>query len=208
MRISLTSPYATGTIFDTALDGHGSGWRRACPRRTIMLSASVLASKRNAIVLGLLVVALAGTAARGDEPRLSISGYDPVAYFTDGRPIQGNADFEYLWHRSRWRFASSEHRDLFSKNPEHYAPQYDGYCAMGASRDAAAHKDTVDPNAWTIVDGKLYLAHNSFALDKWREHSKEYIKRADADWHVVADLPDPVVVGPPCAASPPTNTVA
>ena len=117
-----------------------------------MLSASVLASKRNAIVLGVLVVALAGTAARGDEPRLSISGYDPVAYFTDGRPIQGNADFEYLWHRSRWRFASSEHRDLFSKNPEHYAPQYDGYCAMGASRDAAAHKDTVDPNAWTIVD--------------------------------------------------------
>ena len=85
-----------------------------------------------------LVATLAGSAAWADEPRLSISGYDPVAYFTDGRPVQGKPDFEYRWHKLRWRFASSEHRDLFTKGPGHFAPQYDGYCAMGAAADAAA----------------------------------------------------------------------
>jgi len=158
--------------------------------------------------IGLLLVTLAGTSARGDEPRLSIGGYDPVAYFTDGKPIQGKADLEYLWHRSRWRFASSEHRDLFSKDPDRYAPQYDGYCAMGVTNDAAAHKDTVDPNAWAIVDGKLYLVHNSFWLTEWQRQAKSYIKRADANWQIVADLPAPVIVGAPCAASPPTTEVA
>ena len=109
---------------------------------------------------GLLFMVLFGSTARGDEPRLSISGYDPVAYFTDGRPVRGKADFEYVWRKLRWRFASGEHRDLFVKDPQRYAPQYDGYCAMGVAVEAAAHKDTVDPEAWAIVDGKLYLVHS------------------------------------------------
>jgi enamine deaminase RidA (YjgF/YER057c/UK114 family) len=173
-----------------------------------MWRASVLTRNQSAALLGLLFVPLFGSAPRADEPRLSISGYDPVAYFTDGKPVQGKADLEYLWHKSRWRFASSEHRDLFIKDPEHYAPQYDGYCAMGAAVDAAAHKDTVDPNAWAIVEGKLYLVHSSYWLAQWRERAKEYIKQADADWQVVAELPAPIIVGPPCAASPPTTEFA
>ena len=104
---------------------------------------------------GLVLASLPSSAARGEEARLSISGYDPVAYFTDGKPIQGKPDLETLWHRLRWRFASVSHRDMFVKDPDRYTPQYDGYCAMGASLDAAAHKDTVDPEAWAIVDGKL-----------------------------------------------------
>ena len=122
-----------------------------------MSRAAFLAPAWGAASVALLFVTLSGSTARGDEPKLSISGYDPVAYFTDGKPVPGKSDLEYLWHKLRWRFASSEHRDLFSKDPERYAPQYDGYCAMGASIDAAAHKDTVDPEAWAIVDGKLYL---------------------------------------------------
>ena len=162
-----------------------------------------------ATLLGLLSATLFAPLARGDEPRLSISGYDPVAYFTDGKPLQGKAEFEYLWHRLRWRFANNDHRgDLFMKSPDRYAPQYDGYCAMGTSNDAAAHKDTVDPEAWAIVDGKLYLTHNQYCLKVWREKADEYIRRADASWQAVADLPEPIVVGPPCAASPPTTKVA
>ena len=69
--------------------------------------------------------------ARSDEPKLSISGYDPVAYFTDGKPVQGKSEFEYLWHKLRWRFADGTHRELFVKDPDRYTPQYDGYCAMG-----------------------------------------------------------------------------
>jgi len=173
-----------------------------------MCNPSFLALNRGITFLGLVFVALFGATARGDEPKLSISGYDPVAYFTDGRPVQGKAEFEYVWRNLRWRFASGEHRDLFIKDPQRYAPQYDGYCAMGAAAEAGAHKDTVDPGAWAIVDGKLYLVHTRYWLEKWREKAEEYIKQADKDWQTLADLPDPVIVGSPCAASPPTTVVA
>ena len=173
-----------------------------------MWRASFLTPRLSGALLGLLSVTVIGASARADEPPLSISGYDPVAYFTDGRPVQGKTDYEYLWHKLRWRFASGEHRDMFSKDPKRYVPQYDGYCAMGMVNDAAAHKDTVDPNAWAIVDGKLYLVHETLGLQLWRERAAEYIKRADLNWHAVEDLPAPTIVGPPCAASPPTTLVA
>ena len=162
----------------------------------------------SAAFVGLLFATMLAPGARSEEPRLSISGYDSVAYFTDGKPVQGKAEIEYLWHRLRWRFASAEHRDLFTKAPDRYAPQYDGYCAMGVSNDDAAHKDTVDPEAWAIVDGKLYLTHNKYWLEVWREHSEEYIKRANASWQALADRAEPAIVGPPCPASPQTTKVA
>ena len=171
------------------------------------MRASYLAITRGTTLLGLLLMVLFASTARGDEPRLSISGYDPVAYFTVGKPVRGKAEFEHVWHKMRWRFASAEHRDLFIKDPERYAPQYDGYCALGAAIETAAHKDTVDPEAWAIIDGKLYLVHSTYWLEQWRQKAKEYIKQADKDWQAVANLPDPVIVGAPCAASPPTNTV-
>jgi enamine deaminase RidA (YjgF/YER057c/UK114 family) len=174
-----------------------------------MSKAAFLVPAWGAASVALLFLTPPGSTARGDEPKLSISGYDPVAYFTDGKPVPGKSDLEYQWHKLRWRFASSEHRDLFSKDPARYAPQYDGYCAMGASLDEAAHKDTVDPAAWTIVDGKLYLLHHDgYWLAQWRDQAKEFIKRADANWQAIADLPAPTIVGPPCAASPPTTSVA
>jgi enamine deaminase RidA (YjgF/YER057c/UK114 family) len=171
-------------------------------------TASFFGLKRSTKLLALLFATFIATTAWGDEPRLSISGYDPVAYFTDGKPVQGKPEFEYSWHRLRWRFVSGEHRDLFTRDPNHYAPQYDGYCAMGVSENEAAHKDTVDPEAWAIVDGKLYLAHNRYLMQVWRESAKQHILQADQDWEVVKDLPAPEFVGPPCAASPPTTKVA
>jgi enamine deaminase RidA (YjgF/YER057c/UK114 family) len=163
-------------------------------------------SKRCATLFGLLVSVL-GAAAWGDEARLSISGYDPVAYFTDGKPVQGSSEFEYVWHDARWRFASAAHRDLFVKNPEHYAPQYDGYCAMGVAWQQP-HKDTVDPNAWAIVDGKLYLTHTTRSLDAWRQNAAENIKRADGNWSTVEHQAEPVIVGPPCRDRPPSVVIS
>ena len=157
---------------------------------------------------GLVLATLLSSAARGEEARQSISGYDPVAYFTDGKPVQGKPDLDYLWHRLRWRFAKVSHRDMFVKDPDRYAPQYDGYCAMGAAIDAAAHKDTVDPEAWAIVDGKLYLTHTKYSLQQWREKATEHIKQADRDWPAVKNLPEPEIVGPPCATSPPAIKTA
>src|SRR5271165_5462044 len=86
-----------------------------------------------AAVLALLFVIVLVPTARSEETKISISGYDPVAYFTDGKPVQGKTEFEYLWHKLRWRFANEAHRNLFAKEPDRYTPQYDGYCAMGVS---------------------------------------------------------------------------
>jgi hypothetical protein len=173
-----------------------------------MRKASFDRPKLIAALFGMPFFALFGSAAQADEMPLSISGYDTVAYFTDARPVPGKTEFEHVWHKLRWRFASGEHRDLFLKDPNRYAPQYDGYCAMGVSNDADAHKDTVDPEAWAIVGGKLYLTHNRYWLEVWREHADELIKRADANWQAVADRAEPAIVGSPCAATPPTTKVA
>ena len=167
------------------------------PQVRVKLSAALLA----------LLVSLLGPAAWGEEVRLSIGGYDPVAYFTDGKPVPGNTEFEHVWHDTRWRFASAAHRDLFVKNPEQYAPQYDGYCAMGVAWEDP-HKDTVDPQAWAIVDGKLYLTHTTRSLDHWRQDADRNIKTADANWAAVKGQTEPAIIGPPCPAHPPTVVIS
>jgi enamine deaminase RidA (YjgF/YER057c/UK114 family) len=174
-----------------------------------MLESRLSRLKLSAMLSGLLLATGLSPAARSEELKLSISGYDPVAYFTDGKPVQGKAEIEHLWHKLRWRFASSEHREMFAKDPDHYAPQYDGYCAMGvAETGGVAHKDTVDPEAWAIVDGKLYLTHMPQGMDDWRQNPAAFIKQADANWAAVKDLAPPEILGPPCTASPPTTKVA
>jgi enamine deaminase RidA (YjgF/YER057c/UK114 family) len=145
--------------------------------------------------------------AQGGETRHAISGYDPVAYFTDRKPVPGVSEFEYVWHDARWRFSSASHRDLFVGDPNRYAPQYDGYCAGGMSSDSP-HKDTVDPEAWAIVDGKLYLTHTTRSLGRWQGNATENIKRADENWSTVVHQGEPVVVGPPCRVAPPTVVIS
>ena len=154
------------------------------------------------ITLVAVFVALFGAAARSDEARIALSGYDPVAYFTDGKPVRGVSDYEYAWHDARWYFASATHRNLFIADPDHYAPQYDGFCAMGASLDKGAHKDTVDPQAWAIVNGKLYLTHTVRSLDRWRQNTADNIERADEKWSTVKNQPEPAIVGAPCRDTP------
>ncbi|MGE0260377.1 MAG: YHS domain-containing (seleno)protein, partial [Alphaproteobacteria bacterium] len=137
-----------------------------------------------ALAVFVLSVVRLGSAA---EVRLAIGGYDPVAYFTDGKPVPGSGDNDYFWHDARWRFASTEHRDMLARDPERYAPQYDGYCAMGVSREKDTHKDIPDPHAWAIVDGKLYLTHNQEALARWQQNPAENIRRADLNWPKLKD---------------------
>src|SRR6516165_5901506 len=163
-------------------------------------------SLRCCAALTALAFLLLGTTV-GEGTRLSISGYDPVAYFTDGKPVPGKTEFEYVWHNARWRFASAAHRDLFVKDPERYAPRYDGYCALGVAWQQP-HKDTVDPNAWLIVDGKLYLTHSVHALDTWRQNAAANIKTADENWSTVRTEAEPGIVGPPCGAQPPTVVIS
>src|SRR5437879_3946850 len=87
------------------------------------------------------------------DERLALKGYDPVAYFTDAKPTPGGTAYEYVWDGQRYRFASAQHRDLFKSNPEKYAPQFGGSCAMNM---ASGIRRESDPSQWVISNGNLY----------------------------------------------------
>lgn len=110
---------------------------------------------------------------------LAIDGYDPVAYFTDGRPVEGSSEFSFAWQGATWRFASAAHRDLFAGSPGKYAPQYGGYCAYAV---AQGHTADIDPAAWTVVDGRLYLNYDLEIQKKWLADRDRFIRAADANW--------------------------
>jgi YHS domain-containing protein len=95
----------------------------------------------------------AGSAVAAEAP-LAIRGYDPVAYFTLGKPVQGVAAYEYVWDERRYRFSSVEHRDLFKADPARYAPRFANWCAIALSRGEMV---PANPEYWLISDGKLYL---------------------------------------------------
>lgn len=110
---------------------------------------------------------------------LAIDGYDPVAYFVDGKPVEGRKEFSWSWNGATWRFASAEHRDLFVAAPEKYAPQYGGYCAWAVSQGYTAG---IDPDAWTVRDGKLYLNYDLDVQKKWLADPDGLIAKGDANW--------------------------
>lgn len=113
------------------------------------------------------------------ENGIAIKGADPVAYFKEGKAIEGSKEFSYEWGNATWLFDSAEHRDLFAANPEAYAPQYGGYCAWAVSQNT---KETVDPKVWKIVDGKLYLNYNKSVQRTWSRDISGNIAQADAYW--------------------------
>jgi YHS domain-containing protein len=110
---------------------------------------------------------------------VAIQGYDPVAYFTDSKVIKGDAKFSYNWQGAAWHFATAQHRDLFAQNPEQYAPKYGGYCAYGVGEN---HTVDIDPEAWRIIDGKLYLNYSKDVQQKFLMEPAARIQRADQNW--------------------------
>jgi len=133
----------------------------------------------------LILLALATLSARAEKPvnttlfGVAIKGYDPVAYFTEAKPVQGDSDFTVEWNGAKWHFASAAHRDAFKAAPEKYAPQYGGYCAWAVSQ---GHTASIDPTAWKIVNGKLYLNYNSDVQKKWVGDISTNIAKADENW--------------------------
>lgn len=110
---------------------------------------------------------------------IAIGGYDPVAYFTRNKAEKGSKEYAYDWLGATWYFVSAKHRDLFAADAIKYAPQYGGNCSAQIARgDVAA----VSPEAWRIVDGKLYLIFSKRYLAEWEQDSRSYIAKADAQW--------------------------
>ncbi len=146
--------------------------------------------KRREFILGTLTVAGAiaisadGFAAQSkiysnSSTGIAINGYDPVAYFTENKPVEGSADISALWKGAKWHFASDKNRQTFLAMPDKYAPQYGGYCAFAVSYGSTA---TTVPEAWSIVDGKLYLNNSLGVRSRWNTDIPGYIKQANKNW--------------------------
>jgi len=109
----------------------------------------------------------------------AIHGYDAVAYFTEGKPVIGKKENSFVWKEEKWYFSSQKNLKTFKSNPEKFAPQFGGYCAYGMSR---GYKAKTDPDAWSIIDGKLYLNYNLDVKKIWSEKQSEFIEKATQNW--------------------------
>ena len=137
-----------------------------------------------AAALACAAPALAQKAEVFTDSGAAIRGYDPVAYFTDSKPVKGDAKYTYSWKGATWRFASAANRDAFAASPEKYAPQYGGYCAYGV---AGGYAVSTVPEAWTVRDGKLYLNYSAGVQKDWRKDPAGYIRKADGNWPKVLE---------------------
>jgi hypothetical protein len=136
-----------------------------------------------------LLLAFVATRTLAQKPLIystngvAINGYDPVAYFTESKPVLGDSTITYRYLDATWRFATAANRDAFAADPARYAPQYGGYCAFGLSRGYKAH---TLPEAWTIDHGKLYLNYNLKVRESWNKDRPAFIQKADTNWPTVS----------------------
>ena len=133
-----------------------------------------------------VAVPIARAQSAPKSSRLAIKGYDPVAYFTDGKPMPGKPEYEAVYDDTRYNFASTQHLDLFKADPDRYAPQFAGSCAAGI---AMGVKFEADPEQWLIVDGKLFVFSSADTADQMRAHSSEMIAKGRENWKSLADAP-------------------
>lgn len=116
----------------------------------------------------------------------AIDGYDAVAYFTVGKPVEGSSDYEFAWRGGNWRFANQENLDKFIAAPEMFAPQYGGWCAYAMSDQGRTVR--INPQAWYIHNGKLYLNYSKSVQKKWLEDVSTAIVEADGFYPKSTDL--------------------
>lgn len=142
------------------------------------------------LALGILPLLLAARlSVAGDYfevDGLALRGYDPVAYFEASMPVKGSAKHVFAYKGSTFQFATAANRKKFAADPEKYAPQFGGYCALGT---ANGYKVKTEPDAFKVVDGKLYLNYNRQVLDLWVKDEPGYIARANENWPEVSKQP-------------------
>jgi YHS domain-containing protein len=138
---------------------------------------------RRSFVAASVTVAFCGSAMAQTTPlgakRVALKGYDPVSYFTDGKPEKGSSEFTFAFDDTTYWFKSAEHRALFAADPERYAPQFDGYCAVQVSR---GQKVEADPEAWTITNGRLYVFSGKPGVPIFQEQPVAIAEKANENW--------------------------
>ncbi len=138
----------------------------------------------SAAVLLVSVVATPAFATDVTNSTPGISGYDPVAYFTEGKPMKGSGYHVAEYQGVTYAFASNDHKDMFKDNPGKYVPAYGGYCAFGV---AVGKKFVSDPETWKVVNGTLYLNLDKDIQSKWLQDVPGYITKSEANWKEIKD---------------------
>ncbi len=131
------------------------------------------------LLFGLLIATPAFTGEYFEKDGVAIGGYDPVAYFSEMKPVKGSPEFHTGYQGSTFYFATAANRDSFAEHPAKYAPQYGGYCAFGMAK---GYKAPIDPAAFTVVGDKLYLNYNGTVRALWVLDIQGYVKKADQNW--------------------------
>lgn len=116
---------------------------------------------------------------------VAIGGYDPVAYIIEHKPVKGLPEFQSVHRGSTFQFASAAHRDVFAAEPDKYAPRYGGYCAYGMAK---GYKAKIDPGAFSVIHGTLFLNYSDAVRTRWLSDVSGYIQQADANWPAVMTL--------------------
>lgn len=138
-----------------------------------------------AAVLTFSSFSFAGVDTETDENGIILAGHDAVAYFTEGKPVLGKANYTAVHNDAIYRFSSAENRDLFAQNPEKYAPMYGGFCAYGTT---FGKKFDIDGKAFKIVGGKLFVNKNLDVLKAWSEDVPKHIVEANDSWPDIKDV--------------------
>ena len=139
-------------------------------------------------LMGLLLASfglVAGVETATDDNEVILAGHDAVAYFTEGKPVKGDARFTAQHDGAVYRFASADNRDLFRANPEKYAPAYGGWCALGTS---FGKKFEVDGKAFEIVEGRLYVNKNLDVYKTWRKDIPGNVLKAEGHWPAIKNV--------------------
>jgi len=137
-----------------------------------------------ALTLALPVFAQSKTLLNLDKAGVAIQGYDPVAFFTDNKPVKGNPEFPARHNGAIYYFASKEHRELFKSDPTKYEPSFGGYCAYGISRGKLVE---IDVDAFQIVNGRLLLQYSKGVRDDFNKDGKGNLAKAEANWPALVE---------------------
>ena len=140
---------------------------------------------RRAVIAALSSACVAASfapAVSQEQPRVALRGFDPVAYFTEGKPQQGSPQFSATYDDATYHFKNAEHRALFVANPAKYAPQFQGFCTIDLSRGI---KTEADPQAWSISEGKLYVFGKPRGPGLFAEDGPTFVSKARENWAVL-----------------------
>ena len=135
---------------------------------------------RSMTALAIFLFAALPAVAQAAEARVAMKGYDPVAYFTEQRPVKGVAGISHEWDDTHYHFSTNRHREMFAADPERYAPRFSGNCTSAVAKGMTYE---ADPEAWMIVDGRLYLFSSARARKEF-EANPAALAKAEEAWRV------------------------